>query len=54
MYACKKALAVVREHQIQYELINAVMKSVKYWFKLVELPDNTLPKAAYETVKSLD
>ena len=30
------------------------MNSVKYWLKLVELPDNRLPKAAYETVKSLD
>ena len=30
------------------------MKAVKYWLKLVELPDNRLPKTVYETVKSLD
>ena len=30
------------------------MNSVKYWLKLVELPDDRVPKAAYETVKSLD
>ena len=34
--------------------LNTIMNSVKYWLKLVELPDNRLPKAAYETVKSLD
>ena len=34
--------------------INTVMEAVKNWLKLVELPDNRLPKAAYETVKSLD
>ena len=35
-------------------LINTLTKAVKYWLKLVKLPDNILPKAAYETVKSLD
>ena len=25
--------------------INTVIKAVKYWLKLVELPDNRLPKA---------
>ena len=30
------------------------MKAVKYWLKLVELPDNRLPKTVYETVKSLN
>ena len=34
--------------------INMVMKAVKYWLNLVEPPDNRLPKAASETVKSLD
>ena len=34
--------------------INTVIKAVTYWLKLVELPDNRLPKAAYETVQSLD
>ena len=34
--------------------INTVIKAVTYWLKLVELPDNRQPKAAYETVQSLD
>ena len=34
--------------------INTVTKSVKCCLRLVEIPDNRLPKAAYETVKSLD
>ena len=29
------------------------MRSAKYWLKHVGLPDNRLPKAAYETVKCL-
>ena len=34
--------------------INMVMKAFKYWLNLVEPSDNRLPKAASETVKSLD
>ena len=62
MYACKKALSVSQKTtnaMIYGELgryplyINTVMKAVKYWLKLVELLDNRLPNAAYETVKIL-
>ena len=62
MYACKKALSVSQKttnamiygELCRYPLyINTVMKAVKYWLKLVELLDNRLPKAAYETVNIL-
>ena len=61
-YACKKALSVSQKTtnaMIYGELgryplyINTVMKAVKYWLKLVELLDNRLSDAAYETVKIL-
>ena len=63
MYACKKVLSVSQKTpntMIYRELgryplyINTVRKAVKYWLKFVKLPDNRLPKAAYETAKSLD
>ena len=62
MSACKKAdcvsqktpNAMIYGQLGRYPLyINTVMKAVKYWLKLVELLDNRLPNAAYETVKIL-
>ena len=59
MYACK-VLSVSQKtpntliygELCRYPLyINMLTKAVKYWLKLVELPHNRLPKAAYETVK---
>ena len=63
MYACKKALSVsqkIPNAMIYGELgryplyINTIMKLVKYWLKLVDIPDDRLPKAVYQPVKSLD
>ena len=63
MYACKKALSVSQKTpnaMIYGELgryplhINTVMNLVKYWLKRVHIPDDRLPKAVYEPVKSLD
>ena len=58
--ACKKAFSVSQKlpnTMIYGELGRYplyINTAVKYWLKLVDLPGNRLPKAAYETVKSLD
>ena len=64
MYACKKALSVSQktpnamiygEPLGRYPFyINTVMNLVKYWLKRVDIPDDRLPKAVCEPVKSLD
>jgi hypothetical protein len=63
MYACKKLLSVSQKTPntlIYGELgryplhINAQIKAIKYWLRLVEMADDRIPKAAYNKLKELN
>lgn len=63
MYACKKILSVSTKTpntMIYGELgryplfVNTFIQAVKYWLKILEMPSERLPKAAYDTLKSMD
>jgi hypothetical protein len=63
MYACKKVLSVSQKtpnSMIYGELgrhplyINTFVKAVKYWLRLVQMPNGRFAKAAYETLKTMD
>lgn len=63
MYACKKLLSVSQKTpntMIYGELgrhplfINSLMKAIKYWLKLLEMPSHRIPRAIYDHLKRLE